>query len=475
MKARYILYFITAILIALFILTISFPRKGINIAGVQLRFPSLEKILTRKTVEEPEIPDLEEPVFTAQDSIRLSLQDTLNYYRELVENQLGKFYFPYDDVGYFDGFFEQIQTAKSLQKVIRILHYGDSQIELDRISFNLRKYFQEKFGGGGPGLLPAVQTIPTATVYQRWSGDYTTYSAYGDGNRRKNGNYGFFCKCIGMTGENRFFVKASQNLDVPHKMRTFSKIKLYFFNKNGDFSALLSDNLKKEKETLVANSEGLQSFLWELDTPLTTFTLTLKGNADIYGISVDGKYGVSVDNIPLRGSAGTLFTQLNDSLTRQMFQESNVGLVILQFGGNAVPAISSQKSIGFYVNNLQRQIQFFKRINPQGKILLIGPSDMAKRVEGELRSYPLLGQLVEAMKKMANDNGVAFWDIYEVMGGENSMIAWYKHGLAGEDLIHFTPKGANRIGEILVNSFDNLYQLYLSKQNLSTQNSTVQP
>ena len=101
MKARYILYFITAILIALFILTISFPRKGINIAGVQLRFPSLEKILTRKTVEEPEIPDLEEPVFTAQDSIRLSLQDTLNYYRKLVENQLGKFYFPHDDVGYF--------------------------------------------------------------------------------------------------------------------------------------------------------------------------------------------------------------------------------------------------------------------------------------------------------------------------------------------------------------------------------------
>ena len=55
------------------------------------------------------------------------------------------------------------------------------------------------------------------------------------------------------------------------------------------------------------------------------------------------------------------------------------------------------------------------------------------------------------------------------------MIAWYKHGLAGEDLIHFTLKGANRIGEILVNSFENLYQLYLSKQNLSTQNSTVQP
>ena len=107
--------------------------------------------------------------------------------------------------------------------------------------------------------------------------------------------------------------------------------------------------------------------MWELDTPLTTFTLTLKGNADIYGISVDGKYGVSVDNIPLRGSAGTLFTQLNDSLTRLMFQESNVGLVILQFGGNAVPAISSQKA-SLYVNNLQRQIQFFKRINPQGKI-----------------------------------------------------------------------------------------------------------
>ena len=52
------------------------------------------------------------------------------------------------------------------------------------------------------------------------------------------------------------------------------------------------------------------------------------------------------------------------------------------------------------------------------------------------------------------------------MGGENSMIAWVNHGLAGSDYIHFTTKGAEKIGNILTNSLEYTYQLYLSNQKL---------
>ena len=44
------------------------------------------------------------------------------------------------------------------------MHYGDSQIECDRITSLLRQRFQEEFGGMGVGLVPALQNIPTFTL-----------------------------------------------------------------------------------------------------------------------------------------------------------------------------------------------------------------------------------------------------------------------------------------------------------------------
>ena len=41
--------------------------------------------------------------------------------------------------------------------LVRIMHYGDSQIEGDRITSFIRNKFQVKFGGSGPGLRPALQ------------------------------------------------------------------------------------------------------------------------------------------------------------------------------------------------------------------------------------------------------------------------------------------------------------------------------
>ena len=58
-----------------------------------------------------------------------------------------------------------LENAKS-QK-IRIIHYGDSQIEGDRMSNYLRTVLQKKFGGYGVGLIPAIQTIPSASIGQK--------------------------------------------------------------------------------------------------------------------------------------------------------------------------------------------------------------------------------------------------------------------------------------------------------------------
>ena len=51
-------------------------------------------------------------------------------------------------------------------KKIRVVHYGDSQIEEDRMTQQIRETLQAAYGGSGVGLVPLAQTIPSLTVRQ---------------------------------------------------------------------------------------------------------------------------------------------------------------------------------------------------------------------------------------------------------------------------------------------------------------------
>jgi hypothetical protein len=171
-------------------------------------------------------------------------------------------------------------------------------------------------------------------------------------------------------------------------------------------------------------------YTWNLSEPLSKFTLQLSGQGEVYGIAADGTSGVAVDNIPFRGSSGTFFTALDSAVMAAMFKQLNTRMILLEFGGNKMPSIQGAKSIEAYRNKLSEQIAWLREVCPEAKILLIGPSDMSTKVKAKLCSYPCLEPMVEAMKDAALYNGAAFWNMYEVMGGHNSMIEWVKHSPA---------------------------------------------
>ena len=79
---------------------------------------------------------------------------------------------------------------------------------------------------------------------------------------------------------------------------------------------------------------------------------------------------------------------------------------------------------------------------------------MAIKVKTDYVTYPYLKEVRDALKKATLDAGCGFWDIYEVMGGQNSMASWVNTDppLAGKDYIHFTPRGAKRIAELYISS-----------------------
>jgi len=76
-------------------------------------------------------------------------------------------------------FFDALKNAKS--KTVRIAHYGDSMIEGDLISSDIREALQNKFGGNGVGWLGIVSqdiTFRLTTKHSYSTGNWETASVY---------------------------------------------------------------------------------------------------------------------------------------------------------------------------------------------------------------------------------------------------------------------------------------------------------
>ena len=98
--------------------------------------------------------------------------------------------------------------------------------------------------------------------------------------------------------------------------------------------------------------------------------------------------------------------------------------------------------------------------------LIIGPADMAKKQKTEFITYPILEEVISALKNAAFETNSCFWDMYLNMGGENSIQKWVleKPSLAARDYIHFTNRGAKKIADFFIEDFMKDYNNYLNQK-----------
>jgi lysophospholipase L1-like esterase len=463
MKVNKIFLFILSVLFMLGIVSFLFPKDGMTFAQHQFYFPSLEEVLIKKQENTDEVL---QRVVEMKESLRIQqqLKDSLSFYTNFFQTHPSRIHVPQDQWNYLDDLFERLEHCRNKNEIIHILHYGDSQIEGDRITGYIRQQLQDRFGGAGPGLIPAVQPIPSAAVAQKASDNMERYIVSGNfTNQVKHRRYGVLGQMAQAKGSSSFSITARNWKNTFENLKEFSKIRLYVGNTPANFrAALIRTNAAPWIQKLDRRTRDVNVITWEIPNPIQKFTLKLSGSAEIYGIAIDGNCGVAVDNIPLRGSSGTFFTGMDSAVMQSMVSDLNVSLIIMEFGGNMMPSIKKEKNVTDYKTKMMKQITYFQKLCPQSKILLIGPADMSTKVNGRLQTYPLLESVVQGMKEAAMETGVAFWNMYEVMGGKNSMVSWVKNkpALAAPDYIHFTSKGADKIAELFYESLMIYYDYY---------------
>lgn len=473
MKPGKIALFFASIVAALAIICACFPSDGVTVGGHSFYLPSIHAL-----AEANRPAPKEDPEEARRDSLLLAeaeeITDSIVYIQAHTDSSDTRFWLP--DSTFFDAFWAAAEGAVDNDRVVRIMHYGDSQIEMDRMSAQLRAYMQKTFGGGGPGMIPYHTIIPTYAVHQSTSGTLTHLSSFGDSTvTRSRGNYGPMMQCFRMDGQATLTIKAATHASVDDAVKQFSRVKLVFNNRGERLALSLDDKSIDTAFTDSYDSPGVGAIAYRSSTPQTYFRLRASGSADLYCVTVDNGPGVAVDNIPMRGCSGQQFTLVNRDLLTQAYSALDVGIIIMQFGGNSMPYLNNRKSVEIYCQSIGRQIDYVRSCCPQAKILFIGPSDMSTREKGNLQTYPWLPTVVDSLRATVNRHGAAYWSIYHAMGGWNSMVEWNRTGLAGSDYVHFSSHGAEKMGNMLAQAFADNYQLFCLRRRLNQNNKEQQP
>lgn len=474
MSRSKILLFILCVFALLAALWYVFPQKGLEVGGVKLRFPCYESYLS----------ELQDTAATVNvDSVLLAVQksyempegsrDSLRYYYGYINGNPNRICLPEGDYTFFDPLFEEAGSAADSARTVRILHYGDSQLEMDRISAVLREKLQQRFGGSGPGMVPIVQRIPTVSLSQSAKGNLTRYAMVGDSlsRRAEHKRYGPLTQFVQVRGDGTFSFTRTKNRYAQERARSISRVSVLLGQNSEGFSATVQcDTLSPMRVQQDSASSEVSILSWDFPAEVQRGSIRFEGDAEIYGIALDDRRGgITVDNVALRGSAGYIFSSIDRKVMRESFSLTDTRLIILQFGGNAVPGLSSRKGISAYVRKIVSQFGYFREVAPQALLMFIGPADMCTSIDGETLTWPLLPDLCDSLKVNCLRNGVAYWDTFSVMGGAGSMKKWAEHSppLGGPDLIHFTHRGAVEIGNALSSAMLLYHDFYLLRRELS--------
>ncbi len=470
------------IFLLLFLIMLLFPEEGINLGKTKLEFPTTKEFLAIKmpadtiSEEEKEIKKIMDSVVVVTkklDSTAIKKKlDSIRHKRDSIRKASKHIMGNEKAINKLDKFFAKLDQAAN--KKVRIMHYGDSQIESDRITSYIRNELQKKFGGNGAGLFPVIQVSPKWTLNNTQSENWKRYVGFGKKDpavqHMKYGALMSFCRFTPIPTENpdhkifEGWVKLKKAKISYRRVQKYSQLYIYLRNINQEI-----------EYEIAADGKVLQSGNISSNTPYkvikTTFPptpneirITFKGaeSPDIFAISLEGYKGVIMDNIPLRGSSGTSFTRQDPELLGKMYKSLSPDLILLEFGGNTIPYIKTKKQITDYGNWLKQQIKYLQRLNPEIPILLMGPGDMSVKDKTEYKTHPKLTGVRDVLKEAALSSDCLFWDMYEGMGGRNSMPQWVnaKPALGASDYIHFTPKGAVKISKIFLEEFYRLYNSY---------------
>ncbi|GAB4139651.1 MAG: hypothetical protein Fur0041_14880 [Bacteroidia bacterium] len=360
---------------------------------------------------------------------------------------------------------EQLKTGK--KKQVRVAYFGDSMIEGDLITQDLRKALQDTFGGYGVGFMPVTSIVAgfrTSIIHsfsKNWT-DYNLSTPSASGHAPGISGHTFIPVYTGaaidsLNPESSGASWVKYTASKFERLNKFYNVRLFYGKPEGDQYVNFNGTSVKLDGPYQVNEIYLNK-----DNPIQSFTATFSSSAplDVYGFSMDSETGIFVDNYSFRGNSGLPLGSFSQNIMNGLHSYLGYDLIILHYGVNVVN--SKLKDYNWYTLGMSGVVEKIRKSFPGASVLIISTGDKGYRKEGKMTTDPAVPFLVDAQRKLAEKTGSAFWSLFDAMGGHESMIKWVEGdtAYANKDYTHFNHRGARRVGKMLYKEIINEYNRY---------------
>jgi hypothetical protein len=327
------------------------------------------------------------------------------------------------------------------ERPVRIAYLGDSFIEGDIMTGDLRQLLQQTYGGSGVGYVDITSPISgfRTTVRHRFHG----WESHGP-----TDSIGYHAQYAGLSC---------------HYFRPYGGAMVEYAGDSCQQATLLLESYKET--TLRALVNGRDTTRLEVEPDVRMQGITVHGriqkvrwdveradSALFFGVALESKHGIILDNFGQRSSSGLPLRKLPLARLQELNRLRPYDLIVLQFGLNVATQYGS--NYDGYESGMLTVIDHLRRAFPQAGLLLVSVGDREYRdEEGELHSMPGVKNLIRYQQQMAAKAGIAFWNLYDAMGGEGSMAQMVQASQANYDYTHINARGGKVLSQKL---FDTL-------------------
>lgn len=330
--------------------------------------------------------------------------------------------------------------AQASSRLVRIAVIGDSFIEGDILTQDLRAALQQRYGGCGVGFMAMHSDFPgfRKSVRQTdkgWTMHDLRTLYKSDTIRTISGDY-----ARGESGART----------------TFKGVSLYPQTASWERSCFICIAPSGGTVTFTTDAGTVPFTLEASRTPqyikIDGTTKSFSIHSDIndivaLGAYLDGTSGVQVDCMSIRGYAGLGHRKTDVWLADKLSEWVDYDLIILEYGTNAISA--GQLDYTSYGKAVELSVKRIRQCYPHADILIMGVGDRGTKTGSVITSMQACEPMVKAQRNVAARCRVHFWDMRAAMGGEGAAAAWRKRKLMNADYVHLNHDGGREMAGLL--------------------------
>lgn len=362
-------------------------------------------------------------------------------------------------------------TLLRSQRPVRIAFMGDSFVEGDILTADLREKLQTLYGGGGAGFAPMASPL---TAFRRTvktqSRGWTSYNIMQRRAAPTALREHFFVSgwvCQPAQGASTRW----ETTDYRERLGDCTAARIFFISPHDSrVELVLNDTLRRE--FAVAGDGSVRQVVLEAPRIRAVDFKVLSGAEGFigYGAVLEGD-GVVVDNYSVRSNNGQAMFWTNPSVNAQIDALTGYDLVILQYGLNIMQ--SGVKNYTGYGEQIEKMIAFVRQCFPRAAVLVMGVSDRSVKGEAGFEPMDAIPSMTACQRQAAEQCGAAFWPTSEAMRQLGGMAGFVRNGWAGKDFTHINYAGGRRVAWALVDALNAGVRAVCEQQRIDSLRRTL--